>query len=140
MTNQNYSKPLPLINERSRPFWNAAKDKILQLPQCKYCLHIRSQFEDFCPKCGSELFTWKTLSGNGIIWSNCIFYQKYFPEFEEDLPYGVIMVELDEGPRLISNIINQGQAEIKVGLRVKAYFEDVTDEITLIKFAPSHNE
>ena len=48
------------------------------------------------------------------------------------------MVELDEGPRLISNIVNQGQTQLKVGLRVKAYFEDVTDEITLIKFTPSN--
>jgi len=140
MTKQNYTKPLPLIDECSKPFWDAAKNQSIQLPQCKTCQHIRAQFEDFCPKCGSELFTWKTLSGNGTIWSHCVFHQKYFPEFAEDLPYGVIMVELDEGPRLISNIVNQGQAQLKVGLRVRAYFEDVTDEITLIKFTPSINE
>jgi uncharacterized OB-fold protein len=138
MTKQNYTKPLPLIDERSKPFWEAAKNQSIQLPQCKTCKHIRAQFEDFCPKCGSELFAWKTLSGNGTIWSHCVFHQKYFPEFEEDLPYGVIMVELDEGPRLISNIVNQGQTQLKVGLRVKAYFEYVTDEITLIKFTPSN--
>ena len=136
MTMQNYTKPLPLIDERSKPFWDAAKHHLIQLPQCKTCENIRTQFEDFCPKCGSELFIWKTLSGNGTIWSHCVFHQKYFPEFAKDLPYGVIMVELDEGPRLISNIVNQGQAQLKVGLRVKAYFEDVTDEITLIKFTP----
>jgi len=136
MTMQNYTKPLPLIDERSKPFWDAAKHHLIQLPQCKTCENIRTQFEDFCPKCGSELFIWKTLSGNGTIWSHCVFHQKYFPEFAKDLPYGVIMVELDEGPRLISNIVNQGQAQLKVGLRVKAYFEDVTGEITLIKFTP----
>jgi uncharacterized OB-fold protein len=50
------------------------------------------------------------------------------------------MVKLDEGPKLISNLVNQGQAELKIGLRVKAHFEDVTDEITLIKFTPSQND
>ncbi len=140
MNHHEYKKPLPIITDRSKPFWDAAKDKILQLPQCKNCQHIRAQFEDFCPKCGSELFEWKILSGHGTIWSHCVFYQKYFPEFEQDLPYGVVLVELDEGPKLISNIVHQEQTQLKVGLRVNAYFEDVTDEITLIKFTLSKNE
>ena len=139
MTKHIYSKPLPVIDERSKPFWVASKNRLIQLPQCKTCQHIRAQFEDFCPSCGSELYECKTLSGNGTIWSHCVFHQKYFPEFEDDLPYGVIMVKLDEGPKLISNLVHQGHAELKVGLRVKAYFEDVTDEITLIKFTPSQN-
>jgi uncharacterized OB-fold protein len=140
MTMQSYSKPLPVIDEKSKPFWLAAKNQLIQLPQCKKCEFIRTQFEDFCPSCGSELFEWKTLSGNGTIWSHCVFHQKYFSEFANDLPYGVIMVKLDEGPKLISNLVNQGQAELKIGLRVKAHFEDVTDEITLIKFTPSQND
>ena len=140
MLKPTYTKPLPLVDERSKPFWSASKNKLIQLPQCTVCQNIRAQFEIFCPKCGSELFDWKTLSGYGKIWSHCVFYQKYFPEFEKDLPYVVVLVELDEGPKLISNIVDQGLAQLRVGLRVRAYFDDVTDEITLIKFILADNE
>ena len=52
----------------------------------------------------------------------------------------MVLVELDEGPKLISNIVDQGLAQLRVGLRVRAYFDDVTDEITLIKFILADNE
>jgi uncharacterized protein len=136
MTITKYLKPLPVIDDKSKPFWAAAKNHLIKLPQCKKCNYIRVQFENFCPFCGFELFEWRTLSGNGTIWSHCIFHRSYFPEFQDDLPYIVIMVKLDEGPKLISNLVNQGQAKLKIGLRVKVFFEDVTDDITLIKFTP----
>ena len=112
MLKPTYTKPLPLVDERSKPFWSASKNKLIQLPQCTVCQNIRAQFEIFCPKCGSELFDWKTLSGYGKIWSHCVFYQKYFPEFEKDLPYAVVLVELDEGPKLIEINSNAGGALI----------------------------
>ncbi|MEI7739057.1 MAG: OB-fold domain-containing protein [Betaproteobacteria bacterium] len=129
-----YFKPLPVIDDTSSPFWKAAKNKILQLPKCSACNEIRIQFERWCPNCSSEKFTWEKLSGEGTVWSHCIFYKKYFNEFENEIPYNVVLIKLKEGPKIISNLIDIESKYIKVGLPVSAYFEDVTNEITLIKF------
>ena len=131
-----YSKLLPVIDEASAPFWKAAKNKILQLPKCSDCKEIRIQFERWCPNCSSELFKWEKLSGEGTVWSHCNFYRKYFNEFENEIPYNVVLVKLKEGPKIISNLINIDYKSIRIGLKVSVYFEDVTKDMTLIKFQP----
>jgi len=94
------------------------------------------QFERWCPKCGSRDMHWARLSGRGTVWSHCTFHRKYFPEFEADLPYNVALVELEEGPRLITNLIDVDRRDIRIGMPVDVVFEDVTPDIALIKFRP----
>jgi hypothetical protein len=131
-----YNKPLPVIDESSAPFWAAAKKRVLQLPKCSDCNQLRIQFERWCPSCSSESFTWETMSGEGTVWSHCEFHRPYFKEFENELPYNVVLIKLKEGPKLISNLLEIQSDAIKIGLPVKVYFEDVTDAVTLIKFKP----
>jgi hypothetical protein len=60
----------------------------------------------------------------------------YFKSFEDDLPYGVALVELEEGPRLISNIVGVPREAVDIGMPVEAVFDAVTSEVTLVKFRP----
>lgn len=132
-----YGKPLPAITEHSRPFWEAARQRRLELPRCDHCGTFHTYFEPWCNHCSREGVHWERLSGRGRIWANCRFHRMYFPGF--DGPYNVAMVELDEGPRLMTNIVgtpNGTLDELPIGLPVQAVFEDVTEEVTLVKFRP----
>lgn len=132
-----YTKPLPLIDAQSRPYWEAAHRHELRLPKCDDCGTLRIQFERWCPRCGSEKSTWARLSGRGTVWSHCTFHRKYFPEFEADLPYGVALVQLEEGPKLITNLVGVKHDEVRIGMPVEVFFDDVTPEVTLVKFRPA---
>lgn len=134
-----YTKPLPPITEQSKPFWDATRERRLQLPRCDHCGTFHTYFEPWCSHCGKEGVHWESLSGRGRIWANCRFHKVYFPGFAADSPYNVAMVELDEGPRLMTNIIgipNGSLSEMPIGMQVEAVFVDVTDEVTLVKFRP----
>jgi uncharacterized OB-fold protein len=131
-----YQKLLPQIDDQSRPFWEAARAHQLRLPKCDSCGSLRTQFERWCPNCGSQNTSWVQLSGRGKVWSHCTFHRKYFNEFAADLPYQVVLIELEEGPRLISNMVGIAPEEVVIGMPVSAVFEDVTPEVTLVKFTP----
>lgn len=134
-----YAKPLPRINDHSRRFWDAAKAGYLELPRCDACGAFHTYFEPWCNKCGHHGAHWERLSGRGRIWANCRFHKVYFPGFEPDVPYNVAMVELEEGCRLITNVVGLEKGtldEMPIGMQVRAVFEPVTPDVTLVKFAP----
>lgn len=135
-----YTKPLPPITPQSRPFWEAARERRLQLPRCDHCGAFHTYFEPWCSHCEKEGVHWEALSGRGRIWANCRFHKVYFPGFAADAPYNVALVELDEGPRLMTNIVGLSNGtldEMPIGMQVEAVFVDVTDEVTLVKFRPA---
>ncbi|TVR07182.1 MAG: hypothetical protein EA385_13590 [Salinarimonadaceae bacterium] len=135
-----YAKPLPAINEQSRPYWDAAKAGRLELPRCDHCGAFHTYFEPWCSHCGGEGVHWERLSGRGRIWANCRFHKVYFSGFETDVPYNVAMVELEEGPRMVTNIVGLKHDvldEMPIGMEVEAVFDPVTPEVTLVRFRPS---
>src|SRR5436309_2308266 len=99
-----YTKPLPALDDRSRPFWDAARKHEIRLPRCEACHEISAQFEKWCPHCGGALSQWIKLNGRGNVWSHCVFHKAYFPGFKDDVPYNVVIVQLEEGPRVVSNL------------------------------------
>jgi len=135
-----YAKPLPAITEQSRPFWDAARQGRLELPRCDHCSAFHTYFEPWCNACGREGVHWDGLSGRGRIWANCRFHKAYFAGFQDDMPYNVAIVELDEGPRLVTNIVGLAHGtldEMPIGMPVQAVFDAVTDAVTLVKFRPA---
>lgn len=135
-----YSKPLPAITEQSKPFWDAAKAGRLLLPRCDHCSAFHTYFEPWCSHCGREGVHWENLTGRGRIWANCRFHKAYFPGFETELPYNVAIVELDEGPRMVTNIVDLPTGaldEFPIGMEVEAAFTPVTGEVTLVRFRPA---
>ncbi len=87
-------------------------------------------------QCGSNALHWVEASGRGTIYSYTIIYQNKSPEFTHDVPYNVAIVQLDEGPRLLSNIVDVEMAELRVGLPVMVIFDQVNETITLPRFRP----
>ena len=134
-----YKKPLPAISSLSRPYWEGLKRRELHMQRCDDCHQLWYPPAPFCPACWSRNVTWQKLSGRGKVNSWVIFHQAYFSSFKDDIPYNVAEVELEEGPRLLTNLVAIDNADIEIGMPVEIVFEDVTDEVTLAKFRPVRN-
>jgi hypothetical protein len=131
-----YAKPLPILSDDNRPFWQATTKNELRMQQCLDCRHIRYPINHVCPKCLSEKAEWKQLSGRGEVFSYIVFHQVYHPGFAKDVPYNVAMIQLEEGPRMISNVVGVPVDQVKVGDKVEAVFDPVTKDITVPRFSP----
>ncbi|MBI3993635.1 MAG: OB-fold domain-containing protein [Candidatus Lambdaproteobacteria bacterium] len=134
-----YAKPLPRITPDNRPFWEAARRHELHLPHCADCARAFWPPGPVCPWCFEENLSWRALSGRGVISSWVLFHRAWFPSFAGDIPYAVVQVELEEGPRLTSGTLNLPHDRLAVGLPVEVAFDDVTPAITLPKFRARRN-
>lgn len=134
-----YNKPLPrpLDPELTRPFWEAAKRHELVMPRCKTCDQLFFYPRSECPRClGSDL-EWVRVSGRGRLHSFTIINQPANAAFRDDVPYVYALVQLIEGPRMISNLVECDVESVSVDMPVEAVFDDVTPEWTLVKFKPA---
>ena len=129
-------KPLPDPDAFGRVYWDYARTHELRLPACENCGQARAHFVRFCPGCGADAFDWKKMSGRGEVWSYCLFHKAFGRALESQLPYNVAVVRLDEGPMLVSSIVGANYNELYIGMIVEAKFEDVSPDVTLIKFMP----
>jgi uncharacterized protein len=131
-----YKKPLPAISTLNAPYWDGLKQREVKLPRCNDCHKLWYPPGPFCPDCWSRSFTWEQLSGRGIVNSWVVFHQAYFSSVKDEIPYNVAEVELDEGPRLLTNLVGIDNADIEIGMPVEVVFDDVTEDVTLAKFRP----
>jgi uncharacterized OB-fold protein len=136
-TDAGYHKPLPNPSFVSQPFWDAAKEHCLVYQRCRLCGTNVFYPRDICP--GPDCFgvgtlDWVESSGKGTVYSFTVSYQPAHPAFKEDVPYMLAIVELDEGWRMNTNIINADPKDVAIGMKVEVVWDDVTPEITLPKF------
>lgn len=131
-----YAKPLPVVSAINAPFWEATRRHELRIQQCRACHRFWYPFGPLCPHCWSRDYDWTRVSGRGRVSSWVVFHQLYFPGFKDELPYNVTQVTLDEGPRLLTNLVGVAHDQLRIGMPVEVVFEDVTDEVTLPKFRP----
>lgn len=132
-----YEKPLPTIDGESRPFWAAAREHRLAIMRCRDCGKHFFYPRELCPFCHKAAVEWVNASGRGKIYSFTIARRPAGPAFKADVPYVVALVELEEGPRLMSNIVTKDVDRVRIGQAVTVVFDDVTEEVTLVKFAPA---
>jgi len=132
-----YKKPLPAISSVNQPYWDGLKHRELKLQHCNDCSKVWYPPAPFCPYCWSKHFTWAKLSGRGRVTSWVVFHQAYFSSFKDEIPYNVAEVELEEGPRLFTNLVSVRNEDIQIDMPVEVAFDDVTEEVTLAKFRPA---
>jgi len=131
-----YRKPLPIPNEDTKPFWNGLKKHKLMIQKCHQCERFRFPPRVVCPYCLSLDSEWVEATGKGKVYSFTVVHHAYIPAYKDDLPYVVAIIELEEGVRLVTNIVGCKPDEVKIGMGVELAFEDVTPEFTLHKFQP----
>ena len=134
MTSKAYDKPLPIIDPGTKPFWDAARQHRLSIPRCRACGEHHFYPRELCPHCHSDDLEWTDASGHGEIYSFTIARKPAGPVYADDVPYIIAMIALDEGPRMLTNLVVSDVDCVRIGERVSVHFDDVTDEITLPKF------
>ena len=132
-----YEKPLPGATIEGKAFWEYSKQHELRMQKCPVCGHIRHPAGVLCPNCHTmKEAEWVKLSGKGKVYSFVVFRYVYNRAFAEDIPYVVAVIELAEGPRMMSNIVGIDSQDIKVGMEVEVVYDDITEEYALPKFKP----
>jgi len=128
--------PQPLHDKYTAPFWAGLMESRLRLPRCRACGHLLFPIGPCCSNCLGEEFEWTELSGKGQVWSYIVYHHAFDPAFKDKLPYNVAIVLLDEGPRLLTNIVEIANDDIRNGMRVTARFDRVDDDNALLRFRP----
>ena len=136
---QKVQKPLPMILDWTKPYWDATKRHELMLLRCVDCGQHRHPLvagESFmCPNCTStKKPEWVKASGRGKVLTWTVVHRIFHPAFGEEVPYVVAIVLLDEGARMVANLRGTKSADIKADMPVEVIFEELTDEITLPQF------
>lgn len=132
-----YQKPLPVPDIDTKEFWEGCKRHQLLLPKCQDCGTYRFPPGPMCPQCRSTRTQWAVASGRGKVYSWVVVHHPILPIFAPEVPYAVALIELEEGVRMASNIVDCRPQDIRADMPVEVVFEDVTSEVTLPKFRPA---
>ena len=129
-------RPVPDPDVSGAPFWEAAARHELVLQTCASCGTIRHPPRPMCAVCNSMEYTFEQASGRGRIWSWVIAHAPVLPSFAEKVPYNVVVVELDEGVRMVGNLFDVDNDAITEGMPVTVDFEDVEEGVSLPVWRP----
>jgi len=132
-----YAKPLPHIDEENRPWWEALKRHELYVQKCEDCGTLRYYPRAQCANCLSPSTQWIRCSGKGTIWTFTVTNQNQAAGFRDSLPYVIAWIDLAEGLKMMTNIVDYPPEQVKIGMPVEVVYEDVTSEVTLAKFRPA---
>ncbi len=127
---------LPVLTDVNRPFWEGCRDGVLKLQRCNACGRLRYPISPVCPCCTGEEAAWEAVSGRGKVFSFGVFRHAYNDAWRDRVPYTVALIELEEGPTMISNVIDVPPEDVYVGQEVTAVFDAVTPEISVPRFHP----
>jgi|TARA_B110000014_G_scaffold140604_1_gene97515 uncharacterized protein len=132
-----YQKPLPDFRPETKPFWDGTKNHKLLLPKCKDTGKVFFYPRAISPFPGSVNmdFDWVESSGKGKVWTFSVHYMGPTRAYKGET-YVVAMIELDDGVKMMSNVVGIDPEEVKIGMEVEVVFEDATDEVTFAKFKP----
>ena len=133
MIRDDFPKPVPSWDNYE--FWSACQRHELRIQRCTSCRGYRFPPRPYCPECQSPSFAWPLVSGKGRVYTYTISHPPVLPAFESRTPFNAIVVELHEGPYMVSNLVDWplGQ-EIPIGLPVQVVFEDIDEELTIPQF------
>jgi len=127
-------RPAPVPDVESEPFWAASLEDRLVVQRCTSCGHHQLYGRARCTRCHAGTIEWVDASGLGTVYSRTVIRQNPSRSFRHLLPIAVALVDLDEGPRLMTNIVGRDPEEVQIGARVRVRFEQVSDAAALPLF------
>ena len=129
--------PAPELNELSRPFWDALRQQgRLTFQRCKACGHAWLPARSDCPSCLGDDWQRDNAAGGATLISWVVYHHAYHPAFESRLPYTVAVVQLDEGPRMISNVVHADPTSLRIDQQLHLVIED-EGGTAVPRFAPA---
>jgi len=129
-------RPLPQADNLSEAYWSAAAEGRLLFQECPACGNRQFYPRSLCIACG-ETPEWKEASGRGTVHTYTVIRQNWAAPFKELMPYVVAMVELEEGPRMMTNITDCTPDDMSIGMPVEAYVVKVEDGLGLPFWRPA---
>jgi uncharacterized OB-fold protein len=129
-------KILPAPSSLSQPYWDGARAGKLLFQQCRACGHNWHPPMPLCPACHSNDVEWRAAAGRGSVYTYTVVRHPTHPAFADLVPYVVAVVELDEGPRIVTNIQRCPVDDVHGGMRVAIVFEDVNGSVSLPQAVP----
>jgi hypothetical protein len=132
------SRPAPILTDDNHAFWDAAKEGRLVTQRCSRCGRVRHPPRPMCPWCHSLEFEIVDLAGTGVVYSYSILHHPQHPSF--DYPVIAALIDLDEGVRILSNLVDITADDVSIGLPVQVRFVPTRDEMAVPVFAPTGAE
>ena len=126
--------PLPDPSSLTEGFWAAARRHELVIQRCDGCGRWRHYPQPYCPECLHDSWSWAESSGSGVIHSFSITHRAFNPTWAERVPYAVVTIDLDEGVRVVSDLLDTDLSRVAIGGRVEVFFEDIDERVTLPRF------
>ena len=130
-------RPLPQPIERTRPFWDGLRERKVRIQYSpssdQWVFYPRSH----APLTLADDLEWREIPGTGALYTYTIARRPTAAEFAGEEPQIIAVVELDEGPRLTSTLVNVAEADIRVGMRLRPVFDDVDEQTTLLRYEPA---
>ena len=132
-----WNKPLPTISGETKPYWDYCRRGQLLIQKCDSCEEYQFYPRGICANCWSNDIQWVTASGKGTVWTFTVTYQNGTPGFADEVPYVLALVELEEGVRMFTNIVDCDPTSVSIGMPVEVTFVRATDQITVPYFKPA---
>ena len=129
-----YAKPLPVLEGLAGEFYAWCRQHELRFQRCTRCRAWRHVPREMCSSCGSPEWEWARASGRGTVFTWTVVARALHPAYAADVPFAPAVIEMDEGVRLLSAVVDCAPDELAVGMPVEVAFEAVTPEVTLPKF------
>jgi len=129
-------RPLPIPTPTTQPFWDAIDNHQVSLQRCDDCEMFVFYPRSNCPHCLSNKLTWQDVSGDATIYSFTIARRPTAPHFVDEIPQLIAVIELPEGVRMNTLIVNAAPEDLKVGLAVTPHFKQIGDR-TLLCYEPA---
>ena len=130
-------RPVPVPDAATAPYWAAANEGRLVMPRCMHCGRWHFYPRALCPHCSSQKLEWTACSGRGTVYSYTVVHRAPSPVFAAEVPYVVGIIEVEEGPHLMSSIVNCAPEAVSIGMKVRAGFRRIADDLQLPVFEPA---
>ena len=132
-----WKKPLPTISGETRPYWEACRRGELLVQRCDACGDYQFYPRGICSNCWNGDVRWVVSSGKGTVWTFTVTRQNRTTGFAEEVPYVLAMVELEEGVKMFTNIVECDPSDVTIGMPVEVTFVRATDQVSVPYFKPS---
>jgi len=128
---------IPTPDLETQPFWDGCREGRFLLRHCNACGEDHFYPRPFCPKCWSDDVEWFEASGKATLYTWSVVHRNDLPPFGERVPYVAAVVDLAEGPRMMTNVVDCEFDALAVDMELEAVFHPTSDEVTIVQFRPA---
>jgi uncharacterized OB-fold protein len=129
-------KPIPQPTLETTPYWEGCRQHQLRIQRCSDCGQYQFFPRLYCSRCFGERVEWVNATGRASVLSYTVVRRPVSPAYADEIPYVVALVRLEEGPQMMTNIVECTPEEVKIGMAVEVVFDDWTETISIPKFRP----